>query len=152
MMKLQEMDLTDFKKYLSTAAQNYAKEKVSVGTWLPKDALEKAQTEFKNLLPNGLKTPENYLFNIINEQKKIGFVWIARYQDGESAFIYDFEIYTAFQNQGLGTQAMQLIFVKVKELGFKTLNLHVFGNNERAAHVYKKCGFYITDISMQRDL
>jgi RimJ/RimL family protein N-acetyltransferase len=47
-----------------------------------------------------------------------------------------------FQNQGLGSEAVQLLC----RFGFHDLNLHriylsVFKNNERALGAYRKCGF-----------
>jgi diamine N-acetyltransferase len=47
-----------------------------------------------------------------------------------------------FQNQGLGSEAVQLLC----RFGFDDLNLHrislsVFKNNERAIGAYRKCGF-----------
>ena len=50
--------------------------------------------------------------------------------------------YQRFQNQGLGSEAIQLLC----RFGFDDLNLHriylsVFKNNERAIGAYRKCGF-----------
>lgn len=37
-------------------------------------------------------------------------------------------------------------------MGFSSIGLHVFGSNQRAIHVYQKCGYGITDIKMQKAL
>lgn len=70
----------------------------------------------------------------------------------KKVFIYDILIKPEFQNQGLGTEAMGLIMIKARKLGFEKIGLHVFGHNQRALHVYQKVGFIPVDIRMERDL
>lgn len=58
----------------------------------------------------------------------VGYIWIAKDVENETAaFIFDFEIYSDYRNQG-------------------------FGNNSAAIHVYDKAGFFPTDIRMKKML
>lgn len=68
------------------------------------------------------------------------------------AFIFDFEIYQDYQNNSFGSQALKLVSNEAKKMGFDTIGLHVFGNNDKAIHVYQKSGFDITDIKMQKKI
>lgn len=61
-------------------------------------------------------------------------------------------IYPPFQNQGLGTKVLILTEQKMKEQGYKFLQLHVFCNNKRAIHVYEKLGLEATDITMRKGI
>lgn len=153
MVKLTEMTEERFQHYMLSAVETFAKEKVLNGTWTEEDALSKAQAQYNLLLPEGLQTPNNYFYSILEKEEFIGYIWIAQSTDNaHSAFIYDFEIYEEFQNQGFGSRSLELISLQAKQLGFSFLALHVFGSNSRALYVYKKMGFEITDINMQKEL
>ena len=153
MLKLIEMTQERFQHYMLSAVETFAKEKVLNGTWAEEQAFSKAQAEYNLLLPEGLQTPNNYFYSILEKGEVIGYIWTAQSTDNaRTAFIYDFEIYEEFQNQGFGSTSLELISLQTKQLGFSSLALHVFGSNSRALHVYKKMGFEITDINMQKEL
>jgi RimJ/RimL family protein N-acetyltransferase len=153
LLKLEKMSQTDFERYRQDSAANYANEKVRAGTWKADQAKEQAKQEFEKLLPDGLSTPGHYFYDIVASNTKVGVVWLAaRGADAEEAFLYDFAISPAYQNQGFGTKALQLIDQEAQQLGFKKIALHVFGHNERAIHVYQKSGFETTDLWMEKQL
>ncbi|MFT8324079.1 GNAT family N-acetyltransferase [Oenococcus sicerae] len=152
-MKLTLITETDYESFVSRAINEYAQDKIDAGSWDAKSANQKAQAEFKQLLPEGLKSRGNYIYSILDDDTKVGIIWIAKLASNPGmAFIYDFRIFDAFQNKGLGTEALTLAAKQAKALGFKTLGLHVFGSNARAIHVYEKSAFQITDINMQKTL
>ncbi|WP_404399120.1 GNAT family N-acetyltransferase [Lactococcus lactis] len=153
MLKLTKMTKEAFENYMSFAIEAYANEKVNNGTWNKNNSLSNSKDTYNKILPNGMLTPNNYFYSINNDEIIIGYIWIAKSTDNEdTAFIYDFEIYNEFQNQGFGKTTIDLIGVEAKKLGFKNLALHVFGNNLRAIHVYKKAGFQTTDLNMRKEL
>ncbi|MGX7043068.1 GNAT family N-acetyltransferase [Leuconostoc holzapfelii] len=117
------------------------------------DALENSEKTYTRLLPNGLETSGNYFYSIYDEINIIGYIWLGTDSENESnAFIFDFEIYKQYQNNGFGSKAIILAEKEAKNMGFRTIGLHVFGSNQRAIHVYQKCGYGITDIKMQKAL
>jgi len=61
--------------------------------------------------------------------------------DGEFGIV----VHDNYQNQGLGTELTKDIIKSAKSMGLKKIHLNVFTNNERAIHVYKKCGFKIEE-------
>ena len=63
MIELVPMNEKDFKSYLEFSVKSYAVEKVKSGNWPQEGSLERSEMELKKLLPNGLKTPDNYLFS-----------------------------------------------------------------------------------------
>ena len=153
MLTLSEMNQNSFNLYMSSAIETFASEKIKNGTWDKENAISNSKKQYDELLPYGLETPNNYFYDILNKDHIIGYIWIAKSQDNNAtAFIYDFEIYEKFQNMGYGSDSINLISIKAKELGFSSLALHVFGKNSRAIHVYTKTGFEITDINMQKKL
>lgn len=153
MVYLQKMTVNEFSSFKQQEIQSYAKEKQQTEhISLPK-AINLAEDTFQSLLPNGIDTEENYLYTVQDENKTKGHIWLATYQENpEIAFIYDVLIYPPFQNQGLGTKTIVLAEQKMKKHGYKFLQLHVFGSNKRAIHVYKKLGLKAADIVMQKEI
>lgn len=152
MIRLQPMSESDFKEYLSSAIGVYASEKVKAGNWKESEALESSRKEFNDLLPQGIRTPDHFLFNIKNEEDmKVGFLWFAiAPRQPEWYFIYDFEIYEAFRRMGYGTQVLSELDTFAHTKGIKMIELHVFGHNTAARALYKKAGFIEANIMMTK--
>ena len=100
--------------------------------------------DFQKLLPDGVATKDNYLYDIVDETLglKVGMIWLARMLQGAEPimFIYDFRIDEAQRRKGYGEQAMLTAEVQAKALGYDTIALHVFGFNHGARALYKKAG------------
>lgn len=153
MLQLRAMELDEFQKYISFAVNEYAEEKIQAGTWQRNAPLANSEQTYNRLLPNGLETSENYFYSIYDDSNIIGYIWVGNDNENESnAFIFDFEIYKQYQNNGFGSKAIILAEIEAKNMGFSSIGLHVFGSNQRAIHVYQKCGYGITDIKMQKEL
>ncbi|MGY3743405.1 GNAT family N-acetyltransferase [Leuconostoc inhae] len=153
MLKLMPMNPSHFQQYINFAVNDYATEKVAAGTWTTETAQKNAQLTYDRLLPHGLETPNNFFYSIFNDSEIIGYIWFGTDNENSStAFIFDFEIYKAYQNKGFGSKTLDLVSRETKNMGFTSLGLHVFGSNSRAIHVYQKSGFSITDIKMQKKL
>ena len=109
MLTLEPMTQAEFESYLAPAIADYAEGHVADGQWAPAEALEKARKEFQDLLPQGIQTPDQYLFTLVNDaQQKVGMLWFAlRGGPGHgSAWVYDVRIDDAFQRHGLGTELL----------------------------------------------
>jgi len=55
--------------------------------------------------------------------------------------VYGIFIKEGFRNLGIGTQLTKALIEIARQRGFKVMELSVFGSNQRAFQVYKKCGF-----------
>ena len=151
MVKLQKMNSNEFQRYLSFAIKNYASEHVKAGNWDEAEAVDKAAQEYENLLPDGEKTANQYLFTIRDEDHEVGIIWLAKRSD-EKGFIYDIYIREENQGKGYGKKAMEEIEKEAKNLGLKSIGLHVFGHNAAARGLYEKIGYMETDILMEKKL
>ncbi|MFN8483985.1 MAG: hypothetical protein U0768_13185 [Anaerolineae bacterium] len=79
---LAPMTQEQFDRYLDAAIAGYAEEKVQAGNWSAEDALPRARQEFLKLLPQGLTTPNQHLFAIVNDAgEQVGFLWFAVVQE-----------------------------------------------------------------------
>jgi ribosomal protein S18 acetylase RimI-like enzyme len=155
MIKLIPMNEKDFQKYLEWSVKNYADEKIKSGNWSPNVAMERSEQELKRLLPNGLQTTNNYLFSAMEGKANVGMIWIAkRSDDGVNDFIwiYDIVVDPEERGKGYGYEIMKALETKAKELQVSTVKLHVFGHNTTAIALYKKMGYSITNMVMEKRL
>lgn len=156
MVQLLPMTESELQIYLQTAVEEYAQEHVKAGHWHPSEALQQSEKEFRQLLPDGVASKDQYLFSIVDEAtgSKVGILWFAvQYRSSQPyAFVYDFLIYEEFRRQGYGKQAFAVLEEKVKELGLDSISLHVFGHNQPAIALYQAAGYEITDLHMTKKL
>lgn len=148
------MTESEFQVYLKRSIENYAQEHVKAGNWDSTDALQKAEKEFLQLLPDGVASQNQHLLSIedSNTGVKVGLIWFAEKHQASrsSAFIYDFLIYDEHRRKGYGGQTLNALEEKIKELGIETISLHVFGHNQAAIDLYRKAGYEITDLQMTK--
>jgi ribosomal protein S18 acetylase RimI-like enzyme len=155
MVILEPMTEAEFQSFLETAVTEYAQDNVAAGRWTEEEALEKSKQEFHELLPDGITTPNNYLFTLVNEaQQKVGVFWFAMQdrQGQRAAFVYEVRIDEAFRRHGYGSQTFRELENKVRELGGNKISLHVFGKNHAALEMYTKLGYEATNIAMTKTL
>ena len=136
--------------------QGYADDQVKSGAWQSTDAVERASVEVGELLPAGLASPQNYLFNISVDSidSPVGALWIfLRERNGlTEAFIADLVIYEAFRRQGFASQALTELDVIPKDLGAEKIRPQVFGYNHAARLLYEKMGYETVNVYMDKNL
>lgn len=155
MIQLIPMSISEFEAYLDHSIQSYAQEKIKSGNWRAEEGLELSRKEFDHLLPNGLETPDNYLYTIQNEDDEaVGILWVAKKDWGgkPKAFVYDVEIHEDYRRRGYAQEAFGALEGVVRGLGLDEIALHVFGHNVAARALYEKLGYVITNINMSKQL
>ena len=151
MVKLEPIQQDDFDRFLEHEIGEYANDHVRNGNWPAEGAFERSRKEFESLLPDGIHSKNQYVWSILDEEKnKIGVLWV-QVKD-RKAFIYDFIIDEAFRGKGYGKQALAAMDEQLKSMNTESVALHVFGDNIAAQELYKKMGFQITNIQMQKKL
>lgn len=155
MIELVPMNEKDFQGYLEFSVKNYAEEKVKSGNWPQEGSFERSEKEFKKLLPNGLKTADNYLFSAMDSKTNVGMIWIAKRKDdgiNDIIWIYDIVVEHEERGKGHGYEIMKALETKTKEFSLSTIKLHVFGHNAPAISLYRKLGYSITNMIMEKTL
>jgi ribosomal protein S18 acetylase RimI-like enzyme len=149
-----------FPAYLEAAVAGYAENNVSAGRWPAVGALARSRAEFDRMLPQGLATPDNLIFEIRagddegDAQTVVGHLWVAvewRF-GGRSAFVYDLVIAAEHRRQGHARRAFLALEEAMAELGIHQIGLHVFADNPGAQALYAGLGYRVTGINMQKDL
>lgn len=151
MVKLSLMNSGEFQKYVTSAIEEYAKDKVLAGNWNEEESNSKAKEAYAKLLPKGEKTKNNYLYTIQHEDQACGMIWLAQ-KSIEEGFIYDISILEKYQGFGYGKEAMKKIEEVGRKLGMKRIGLHVFGHNKVARGLYEKLGYQTTNVEMVKEI
>jgi ribosomal protein S18 acetylase RimI-like enzyme len=151
MITLDLMNSTEFQDYLNSAIKSYAKSNVQSGNWNEQESICKATEQYAHLLPDGEKTTDNKLFTIRSNGQEVGMIWFA-VKTNNKGFIYDIKIREDYRGQGFGKQAMEEIEKLGREIGIKSIGLHVFAHNQIARGLYGKLGYEETSIVMSKEL
>jgi RimJ/RimL family protein N-acetyltransferase len=150
------MSAAVYANYVEAAVAGYADDNVASGRWPADGALARSRADFDAYLPQGLETPDNYLFEIRGAGKglTVGSIWFAvREEHGlRTAFVYDVEVKPESRRQGYATAAFRALEPLVRDLGLTSIGLHVFGHNTGAQALYGKLGYEVTGVNMQKRL
>lgn len=146
------MNENDYKVWRQRAIKDYADDKVKAGNFTLEEALEQSNQEFNTLLPDGINSEDNHLFNLMDKEKgeDVGKLWVKKRSGGQELFIYDIRIHKEYRGQGYGKQTMHSLEDWAKEKGIPKISLHVFGHNETALNLYRKVGFVATNVLMSK--
>ncbi|WP_430534166.1 GNAT family N-acetyltransferase [Listeria rocourtiae] len=147
-LRLTPMAKERFADFAESLSVGYAKDQADAGIWAREEALFKARMTTMELLPDGVRTKNHFLWEVMQGEECIGTLWV--FQEEKTYFIYDILIFEAFQNKGLGSALLDLLEEQARERGITEISLHAFAHNKRAVHVYKKMGFEIVDITMRK--
>jgi len=117
MLELKPMNQEIYNHYISSSKQNYAKELTKSRGIDIDEAIQLTNKEFDALLPDGLKSKNQYLYTIVNdENKNIGIMWFSldsKHGDNE-IFLCDIEIKKEFRGKRYGYKSMNLLESKIR--------------------------------------
>lgn len=155
MTALRQMTEPEYAAWLEHAIPDYAADKVASGQWSEEASLELSRQENHELLPQGLDTPDNHFYTIIDENLNgVGMLWIAVKSkfNSQVAFVFDVSVVPERQREGHAFRAFGALEAEVQRLGLSGIALHVFGHNAGARALYEKLGFSPTNISLFKAL
>ena len=143
-----------YPSYLQASAAGYAEDNIASGRWPKEGALARSLAEYAILLPQGVATPSQHLFEILSAEDRVtvGYLWFAVQEKHgvRSAFIYDVEIKPEFRRQGHAKRAFRALEEFIATLHVTSICLHVFANNPGAQALYRELGFAVTGMNMRK--
>ncbi len=151
---LRPMTQPEFDAFLARSIPDYAADNVRAGYWAEAEALERSRKEFERFLPQGLQSPDHYLFTLYAEETPVGVIWMKADFDRpiKNGFIFQLYVEESQRGKGYGKQAMLLIEEKARELGIGSLGLHVFAVNHVARNLYESLGYEVSSLNMVKTL
>ena len=150
---LRSMSQAEYDAWIEQSIEDYAADKVASGQWAESEALALSRQENDELLPQGLRTPGNHFFMIVDARSHaVGMLWFAIKQkfDAQVAYVYDLAVWPEHQRQGHATRAFQALEDEVRRRGLHGIALHVFGHNTGARALYARLGYSPTSISLYK--
>ncbi len=152
MTRLTPLAEADLSGYLDRLVRDYAADHVRGGRWTEAESLTEARKEVDKLLPDGLASPDQFLFAIVagEPEAKVGELWLALEPRG--GFVYDLFVDERYRRRGYAEGAMRLAEGIARQKGARTLSLHVFGDNAGARRLYARLGYRETNVRMSKSL
>lgn len=152
------MRAASFATYQLNSIRSYADENIAAGRWPAAGALERSRSDFIALLPQGLATPDNFLYEIQSQLDPaettggihVGYLWFAVVvkNDERSGYVYDLEVFPEYRRQGHAERAFAAMETVAREMRLPGVGLHVFANNPGAQNLYAKLGYRVTGLNM----
>jgi ribosomal protein S18 acetylase RimI-like enzyme len=143
-----------YEAWMLACIRAYAESNVESGRWDASGAIEKSEREHLGSLPEGLATPDHFVFELFVDSSYLGYLWV--YADVttavHSAYIYDIEIVAEQRGKGFGKQTMLALEAWCKARNLKHIGLNVFAFNEAAIELYRGLGYETTNFRMQKEL
>lgn len=156
MTTLRPMRSESFPAYLEAAVIGYARENIAAGRWPEARAMERSREDILALLPHGVDTPDQHLFEILKGEDGplVGFLWCAiqRRHGACTAFLYDIEVKPGFRRKGHASRALRALEEIAAALGATAMGLNVFNSNPGAGDLYRKLGYLPTNVNMRKPL
>jgi len=155
MVRLAAMTQAEFERYMESAVEDYAQSRFRCGDCAIEEARAHAAGDYRALLPEGLATPDQFLFTIRSEaDEAVGMVWLAmreRYAT-KTAYIYDIRTDEAHRGKGHGAAAMKAVEAEASRKGAVRISLNVMSWNHAARRLYERCGYGVVGIGMSKEL
>ncbi len=154
MITLVPITQPDYDTFIAQSIRDYADDKVRSGNWQPGEALARSKKEHDDLLPDGPRSKGQFIYSIYQPEtgRNLGILWVNVKMDAprREAFIYNFVIDEEHRGKGYGRQALAALDEKLMAMDVDSVGLHVFGFNTAALELYKKAGYEITNIIMNK--
>ena len=150
-----ELQDGQYREYRKNLVRHYAADKVRAGAWSQAEAEGRAARDVDGLLPEGPATQGHLLYSVRDDSMgaEVGTVWFALRDSGvgRSVWIYDI-IHENFRRKGYASRTLDLVEERARDLGAKSVELHVFGHNRGGQALYEKLGYNITSITMAKPI
>lgn len=116
---------------------------------LPREqAAAKVDRDVPAVLPEGLATPSTWIWAVEADDRRVGTIFLG-VRDG-GAWLYDITIDEAERGRGHGRAAMTALEDEVRELGYETIGLNVWGGNDVARGLYRSLGWSEESVHMRK--
>jgi ribosomal protein S18 acetylase RimI-like enzyme len=152
-VELRPMTPEEYGRWRGPAVADYAQAWVDSGILTPEEAKQRAETQFAELLPDGLDTAQQVFFTPVDGDEPVGMLWVHFDDGGERrAFIYDIQVWDHLRRRGYGRAIIEALVDEARRRGARSIGLNVFGSNPGAKALYERAGFEVTATQMKLTL
>jgi GNAT superfamily N-acetyltransferase len=155
-IRLEPMTPDQLQAFIEEDSPRYAAENVRAGFWPESGSLERAREAYERFLPQGIDTPGHHLFVIRDELTGVGVgtIWIGAHPSGVEhvGMVLSLYVEANYRRQGYARQAMLGVENLARQLGWVSLGLQVFGDNQPAGRLYNSLGYKMRSMNMVKAL
>jgi len=152
MITLLPMRAEAFPSFVEQATLLFAHENVAAGRWSDAGSIERSRAENSKLLPEGIATSGQFLFEITDPEllSPVGYLWLAEMPRNSTKFAFVCQIYVepAHRRKGYARAALQTAERFAVDHGLSGVGLHVFSHNSGARALYQALGYQVTSMNM----
>ncbi|WP_335871734.1 GNAT family N-acetyltransferase [Bacillus sp. 2205SS5-2] len=154
MIQFSKVQQEEFDKYLDFLIPDYAQGITENFNLTMEQGLEESEMMVNDMLKDGLSSEGQYLYNVedVNLNEKVGILWYSIIPEIKQAHLNHILIEESRRGKGYGSKTLEKLQDMLKEDGIKSIGLSVFGRNEGSYRLYKKLGYSMTRISMEKVL
>jgi ribosomal protein S18 acetylase RimI-like enzyme len=153
-IRLERIQEPSFNDFLETMLPLYIEER-SAADHVSKTVAEQfAHQRHAELLPHGYHTPGHYFARIIDKVTNgaVGAVWFRLDTSSGEAYIYYIMVAPEHRRRGYASAALNAVANIARSKGCARLALNVFARNEIAQSLYRKLGFHVVSLHMNKPL
>lgn len=144
-VRLRKMSSTEFERFKLESIAEYTEDLFTSQKLSKEEAMKQAETDFIEMLPNGIETSNQCLMMIEDSECKsqVGFIWfLYEVTDGiNQVFLNDLKIYEKERRKGYGAAALLEMERIGKEAGCSESILYVWKHNPNGKKLYIKAGY-----------
>jgi ribosomal protein S18 acetylase RimI-like enzyme len=155
MIILEPMSVASFERFKAYSIADFAEQMQRTGEWEIDRAPALAEAAFARLLPEGLLTTDNYLFDIKDRAlgECVGAIWAGVVEEERrEGFIFDLVVHEPYRRQGYAKWAMREVEAFFVTLNVRSIALEVYFDNVGAQRLYAESGYQVTSQSMRKTL
>lgn len=155
-LTLRPMTRREYDAWLRRVERGYAAEQVAAGRWVESGGLDRARDLLARFLPQGADSVGMLILRAHDSVgAAVGDVWIGLEHPErrpDTAFVYDIEVLPERRGRGEGRLLLAAAEDAVRAAGRSSLELNVFGRNDRAARLYETSGYETVSRQMRKAL
>ncbi|MEV6928612.1 GNAT family N-acetyltransferase [Dactylosporangium sp. NPDC051485] len=153
MLTLRPMTQAELDAMTPALKREYAEDELRAGRGTAESVHAKVEELFARLLPQGVGTPGQLLFNGVADGAVVGRIWLALpAEQHDQAWVYDVQVDPAHRRRGHGRALMLAAEEELKRRGVAKLGLNVFGHNPGARALYEELGYETMSVQMSKEL
>ncbi|KAB1152046.1 GNAT family N-acetyltransferase [Micromonospora sp. AMSO12t] len=153
MVELVPMTAEEFARVREPLVRSYAEAMVTDRGLAPATALERATTQLREQLPDGVDSAGALLRTARVGDVEVGWIWVGLPggpAGPHTAWLNSVEVHPGHRRQGYGRRMIQLVEAELAALGVPELGLNVFGSNTGAIHLYHDLGYRVAAQQMTK--
>jgi ribosomal protein S18 acetylase RimI-like enzyme len=153
MIRLVVLPDQDLEEWLALMWADYRSQLLGAG-FSSEEASLNIEQNGKTLFDNGVPNDDQRVFHVMDEEVKVGSLWLATREKQNTGewYVYDIMIDEEYRGKGFGRSTMRVAEDYVKSQGGTILELNVFGPNAVARGLYESLGYKTMTIGMRKDL